>query len=262
VVATLARRRFASYQQGSPSTGANDSIDYYLSESIAKVANRDKMNSRRIYRHFCMMARALEIVGERWTLLIVRDLLLGPRRFTDLVNSLDDITPTRLTARLRQLEAMGLVTREPPTSGREVWYRLTGAGQALQPAIEALIFWGQEFAFERPVSGEGAHAVSSMIGTKVWLNGQPKPRAKSLLWVWRLEGEGAYSMRFKGGSWELTEGETGPADVIVDTSASHWAHFFTSPQGRKLPSPDLKLTGKRAAIATFTRIFKAELAEN
>jgi DNA-binding HxlR family transcriptional regulator len=195
-------------------------------------------------------------------LLIVRDLLLGPRRFTDLVKSLGDITPTRLTARLRQLEASGLVTREPPTSGREVWYRLTEAGQRLQPAIEALIFWGQQFAFERPLPREGAHSVSSMIGTKVWLNGQPKPRAKSLVWVWRLEGEGAYTMRFTGGTWELAQGAADPADVVVDTSATHWANFFTSPkESRTLPGPNLGLTGSRAALATFARIFRAKPAE-
>jgi DNA-binding HxlR family transcriptional regulator len=218
-------------------------------------------DSRRIYRHFCMMARALEIVGERWSLLIVRDLLLGPRRFTDLVNSLGDITPTRLTSRLRQLEAAGLVTREPPTRGREVWYRLTHAGQALQPAIEALIYWGQQFAFERPLPSEGAHAASSMIGTKVWLNSHQKPRAKSLIWVWRLQGDGTYTMHFKEGRWEITQGEAQLADVIIDTSASQWADFLTAAKARKLPSRDLTLTGKRPALATFARIFQAQLAE-
>jgi DNA-binding HxlR family transcriptional regulator len=208
-----------------------------------------------------MMARALEIVGERWSLLIIRDLLLGPMRFTDLANSLGDITPTRLTSRLRQLEAAGLVTREPPTRGREVWYRLTDAGKALQPTIEALIYWGQQFALERPLPGEGAHAVSAMIGTKVWLNGQPKPRATSLVWVWRLEAEGTYTVRFKGGTWDLTQGEASRADVIVDTSARQWASFFTSPKGRKLPNSGIELIGKHAALLTFARIFQAELAE-
>jgi DNA-binding HxlR family transcriptional regulator len=63
------------------------------------------MTPDRIYRHFCMAARILEVVGERWSLLIVRDLQLGPRRFTDPGRSLDEITPTRLTGRLRQLAA-------------------------------------------------------------------------------------------------------------------------------------------------------------
>ena len=82
----------------------------------------------RIYRHSCMTARALEVVGERWSLLIVRDLLPGPRRFTYLARSLDPITPARLTDRLRRLEAAGVITRRSATRGREVWYELTDAG--------------------------------------------------------------------------------------------------------------------------------------
>jgi DNA-binding HxlR family transcriptional regulator len=66
-------------------------------------------DAERIYRHFCMTARALEVIGDRWSLLIVRDLLLGPRRFTDLVRVLNPITPTRLTDRLRRLEAAEVV---------------------------------------------------------------------------------------------------------------------------------------------------------
>jgi DNA-binding HxlR family transcriptional regulator len=219
------------------------------------------MDPPHIYRHFCLMARALELVGERWTLLIVRDLLLGPRRFTDLVDSLETITPTRLTSRLRQLEATGLVTRERAATGREVWYRLTDAGQALQPAIEALILWGLQFALERPRPGEGVHAASAMIGTKVWLNAHPKPRATSLVWVWRLQGEGAYSLRFENGAWGIEPEELSPADVVVETSAGHWAAFLTS-EGRELPSPELTLTGRRPALATFARVFDAELAKN
>src|SRR5512133_533684 len=108
------------------------------------------MDSVRIYRHFCMMARALEVVGERWSLLVVRDLLLGPQRFTDLARSLPDITPTRLTSRLRQLEAAGVVEREPPSGGREVWYRLTDAGLDLAPVVDALTYWGIGHALESP----------------------------------------------------------------------------------------------------------------
>ena len=71
----------------------------------------------RIYRHFCMTARALEVVGERWSLLIVRDLLLGPRRFTDLARTLNPITPTRLTDRLRLLETASVIERAPAGAG-------------------------------------------------------------------------------------------------------------------------------------------------
>src|SRR5262245_27180917 len=117
-----------------------------------------------------MGARALEVVGDRWSLLIVRDLLPGPRRFTDLVRSLSPITPTRLTDRLRRLEAAEVVEREPAESGNEVWYRLTDAGRDLGPAVSELAFWGIEHAKEPPRADEPVPGEAAMLGTKVWLN--------------------------------------------------------------------------------------------
>src|ERR1700758_4643398 len=93
------------------------------------------------YQHFCPVARALEVIGEKWSLLIVRDLLAGPRRFNDLRRSLTAITPKGLSGRLRALEVNGIVEREAARP-REVWYRLTPKGQALAPAIDALLVWG------------------------------------------------------------------------------------------------------------------------
>src|SRR6266508_1532647 len=105
-------------------------------------SDQESLFSGRIYHNFCMMARDLEDVGERWSLLIVRDLLLGPRRFTDIEQSLGGITPTRLTDRLRSLESAGIVVREPAPSGREVWYRLTDVGRDLAPVLDELALWG------------------------------------------------------------------------------------------------------------------------
>src|SRR5437868_13068625 len=93
------------------------------------------------YQHFCPAARALETIGEKWSLLIVRDLLGGPRRFSDLRRSLATITPKGLSARLRALEADGIVTRED-VGEREVWYRLTPKVQALVSVFDALLVWG------------------------------------------------------------------------------------------------------------------------
>jgi DNA-binding HxlR family transcriptional regulator len=136
----------------------------------------------RIYRHFCMTARALEVVGERWSLLIVRDLLVGPRRFTDLSRGLDEITPSRLTGRLRTLEAAGVIAREPPQAGREVWYRLTEAGRDLGPVIDALTLWGIKHAREAPLAGEPVHAEPVMTGTKAWLNAYAPKAPDGLAW--------------------------------------------------------------------------------
>ncbi len=93
-----------------------------------------------------------------------RDLLLGPRRFTALSRSLGGITPTRLRDRLRRLEAADVVVREEAASGREVWYRLTAAGEELRPVVEALGAWGFRHAPEPPYPSEPVHPDHVMLG--------------------------------------------------------------------------------------------------
>ena len=99
------------------------------------------------YAQFCALARAAEIVGERWTLLIVRELLLGPKRFSDLAERLGGVSPTLLTARLASLTEHGLVRRAPQPPLNVLAYELTPTGAALKPAIYALIRWGGRFLF-------------------------------------------------------------------------------------------------------------------
>lgn len=94
----------------------------------------------RSYDQHCSLALALDVVGDRWALLIVRDLLLGPRRFTELLEGLPGIGTDILTARLRELQAAGLVSRR--REGRASWYELTAEGRALQPAVRELAIWG------------------------------------------------------------------------------------------------------------------------
>ena len=97
----------------------------------------------RSYGQYCPVAKTLELVGERWTLLLVRELLVGPQRFTDLHATLEGIPRNLLADRLRDLEAEGIVTRTelPPPAARSV-YELTQAGKALLPVIGALAQWG------------------------------------------------------------------------------------------------------------------------
>jgi DNA-binding HxlR family transcriptional regulator len=215
----------------------------------------------RIYRHFCMTARALEVVGERWSLLIVRDLLPGPRRFTDLARSLNPITPARLTDRLRRLKAAGVITRRSATRGREVWYELTDAGSDLGPAIDELTFWGIEHAREPPRPDEPVHCDAVMIGTKVWLNRNWTAPPDGLVWAWRFPGEDTYSLRAKEGAWELTRGEEEGAAVNVDATPEAWATFLTSPrENRRLPTEEIGLEGSRAELRRFAKRFRAEFA--
>src|SRR6476661_7189156 len=107
----------------------------------------------RSYGQYCSIARALDLVGDRWTLLIVRELLLqGACRFTDLKNGLPGIATNLLSTRLKELEDAGLVAREdapPPVA--TVLYTLTDRGLALEPVLKALGLWGlQLMGKERP----------------------------------------------------------------------------------------------------------------
>lgn len=95
------------------------------------------------YQQFCPLARALDVAGDRWTLLVVRELVPGPRRFTDLLDGLPGISRNLLTDRLRDLERDGIVTRQelPPPAARQV-YDLTDDGRDLAAALGPLIAWG------------------------------------------------------------------------------------------------------------------------
>lgn len=99
-----------------------------------------KRSRNRSYGQFCGLSRALDAVGDRWNLLIVRDLLVGPMRFNELITSLHGIATNLLSERLRTLEAVGIVERRLGDAG--VLYALTPWGTGLREPIEALARWG------------------------------------------------------------------------------------------------------------------------
>jgi DNA-binding HxlR family transcriptional regulator len=215
------------------------------------------MDSSRSYRHFCAMARALELTGERWSLLVVRDLLLGPRRFGDLERSLGGITPTRLTERLRHLQAVGIVERDCRRGRREVWYRLTEAGQDLGPVVDALTLWGIRHARPAVRPGEPVRAEHVLNGTKVWLDWrQARPR-DGVTWLWRFPDDEAYTLRYDGTAWQLArEDAQAGADVVVRTTPAAWARFLTTPSPhRRLPGHGIHLSAMPAAQAEFAAAF-------
>src|SRR6476469_7240593 len=97
----------------------------------------------RRYEQYCPMAHALDLVGDRWALLVIRELMHGPKRYTDLVEHLHGIGTNILAARLRDLEAHGVVSRRtlPPPAASKI-YELTGYGRDLRPAMRELALWG------------------------------------------------------------------------------------------------------------------------
>ena len=97
------------------------------------------------YGRFCPLSRALDVIGERWTLVIVQELLKQPRRYGALLDRLPGISTSVLADRLRRLERAGVVAREPGAVGAGVVYALTARGQELEGALRALRRWGVGF---------------------------------------------------------------------------------------------------------------------
>jgi DNA-binding HxlR family transcriptional regulator len=98
------------------------------------------------YGQFCPIAKAAEVLGERWTILIVRELLVGTTRFSDLQRGLSQISPTLLTKRLGQLQDAGLIVRKTLPSQQRTEYHLTSAGRELLPVVLSLGKWGMRWA--------------------------------------------------------------------------------------------------------------------
>jgi DNA-binding HxlR family transcriptional regulator len=213
------------------------------------------------YGHFCLGARALATVGDRWSLLIVRDLLEGPRRFSDLTRLLTNVTPKWLTIRLRQLEAEGILTREHEPGRREVWYHLTDKGRDLRPVLEALLAWGLKYERRPPDDDEAAHPEHLMLGLAVALNQAPSRPARRQRWRFDFgDSEGSSGVAFDGGEWSVGNGDQ-PADVVVRTTPRAWARFIaTPPAKRRLPTREISLTGPPDRISELVETLGVEHA--
>ena len=98
------------------------------------------------YGQFCPVAKATEIVGDKWTMLILRELLMGTTRFNDFQHSMSRISPTVLNKRLKMLEAKGVIIRRRQSGLRGHEYRLTAMGKELEPVVENLAIWGMRWA--------------------------------------------------------------------------------------------------------------------
>jgi DNA-binding HxlR family transcriptional regulator len=209
----------------------------------------------RAYDHFCSLARALEQVGDRWTLLIVRDLLAGPRRFTDLMERLGGITPKTLSERLRELTASGIVEADRVAGRREVWYRLTPAGQDLAPAVGALALWGLRHALRPPLPGERVHPEHLLQALRVVLAQTPPP-PHPVTWRFEFAGDGSDMLAFDGKTWTLaiSTGAEAP-DVIVRATPEAWTKFLITPANeRRAAEQGIERAGRAADIALFDQL--------
>ncbi len=173
------------------------------------------------YQQYCALARALDAVGDRWTLLIVRELAPGPRRFTDLIDGLPGVSRKLLTDRLRALERDGIVARQelPPPAARQV-YELTDDGRDLATAMAPLIAWGAKRIGDRK-PGETFRArwpAVAMAG----LADREATKGVSETYQY-LVGDSAFHFIVNDGSIELHDGRVGNAAVTWTTDEETWA---------------------------------------
>jgi DNA-binding HxlR family transcriptional regulator len=206
------------------------------------------------YRDRCGIARALDVVGERWALLVVRELLLGPKRFTDLRAGLPNLSPDVLAQRLRELEKSGVVRRRtlaPPAASRV--YELTGRGQELEPAIVALGRWGSTAPFPADEAGIGpdATAVALMSLFQPSLAGDLDARVQLQL------GEDSFDIEVADGELTLARGTSEDPDATIEADPGTLAQVLW--HGRRLSaaerSGDVAIRGNRSAAKRLLASF-------
>jgi DNA-binding HxlR family transcriptional regulator/putative sterol carrier protein len=142
----------------------------------------------RSYEQYCPLARALDVVGDRWTLLILREVLFAPKRFTDIEARLDGIAPNLLSRRLKELEARGLVRRrrlDPPATATV--YESTERSQQLRPAMLELARWGVQFLGE--YDGEERFSIEWLVPMLEEMADRDAARGVWDLYEFRIDGD-------------------------------------------------------------------------
>lgn len=194
------------------------------------------------------------MLGERWALLIVRDLLLGPKRFTDIQTGLTGAGPNVLTTRLNALLAAGVVRKRtlPPPAGSRV-YELTEWGEELEPVIVSLGRWGARSS-SKP--GDAALGMDSLV---LSLRTMFDPRAAEGLraaYEFRF-GEDRFRAVVDGGRFEISRGTAVDPDAVVEADSGTLAEIVYAgrPLAEALEAGDLKVEGDRIAFERFLGLF-------
>ena len=191
----------------------------------------------RSYAQLCGIATALDVIGDRWTPLVLRDLLLGPLRFGDLTEGLPGIGTNTLAARLKHLEAAGVVDRRLlPLPDRGTVYELTTYGRELEPILMALGRWGAKSMgrLGPDVSSRSRWLVAAMLAFR----GEGRRIARPTTWELRLT-DGAFTVRVEGTSLILTAGAPDDADLVITAEDAELHRLLT----RQLTPAEAVATG-------------------
>lgn len=213
------------------------------------------MGNKRSYGDACGIARALDVVGERWALMVVRELLLGPKRFTDIRAGLPHVSPDVLAQRLRDLEHAGLVhhRRLPPPYASQV-YELTASGRALEPTLLELGRWGGAYApppCDDMCMSLDAHVVSLRSLFDAERAGDFAARVELRL------GDERFRVEIADGHVEAGRGELPDADAAIETDPRTLLEVLHGHRRLKdaLADGTMRLSGDKRAARRFTELF-------
>ncbi|MEM7153946.1 MAG: helix-turn-helix domain-containing protein [Myxococcota bacterium] len=210
--------------------------------------------AERCYHQFCGVAKALDMVGERWTLLIVRDLLLGGRRFSDLLSAMPGLTPNLLSRRLKQLQEAELIVQQKLSAPHSATlYVLTERGRQLEPVVLALGRFGSQM-MTNPGPNDRIDPRWAMVSLKRRYLGCPRP------WTVGLhlpERELRFTVVLGGEVLEVRDGAPANPDLHLEATVPAFAGFLLrGMSGRELvESGALKREGPARALADFARAF-------
>jgi DNA-binding HxlR family transcriptional regulator/putative sterol carrier protein len=216
--------------------------------------------SKRSYNQYCAVARALDIIGERWTLLLVRELLTGPKRFKDLLEGLPRIGTNLLAARLKDLEGHGIVRRAtlPPPAASKV-YELTELGQSLEAVIIALGGWGLKFLGTPPAQKDELRPAWAEVAMRSALK-RAAPYGLQETYEFHID-EKAFHLRVRDGEVEALQGPAVDPDLVVrgDTQA-----FLALATGRVEPkealdSGEIRIEGDQEILARCVEVLGLSL---
>jgi DNA-binding HxlR family transcriptional regulator len=208
----------------------------------------------RTYDDGCAAAHALDLVGERWALLVVRELLLGPKRFTDLRAGLPHASPNVLAQRLRGLEAAGIVRRRrlPPPAASKI-YELTDWGEELEPVIIRLGRWGARSPSKPDDAPLGVDSLILSFRTMF-----DPGAAEGLEATYELRiGEDRFSAEVSGGNFEVERGSVERPDATIEAGSPTLAGvvYGDLSLAEALRSGDVKVEGDQAAVERFLTLF-------
>lgn len=211
------------------------------------------MSTRRSYADPCGVARALDAVGERWALLVVRDLLLGPKRFTDLSAGLPGLSQNVLSQRLRDLEEQGVVIKRklgPPA--RVQVYELTARGAELEPVVIALARWGSR----APLITDAPLGTDALVLALRTTFAPEVVGGATARYDLRL-GDERFDAEFADGRFRIARGTPERPDAAIHTDAATLRAlvFAGAPLEAARNSGAVTVTGDEKAITTFVRAF-------